>query len=184
MGSGGGMAAFVLEIEGLGRVFQSFPGWWQVVPKPLVCAGEICVSCRTGCACACRRGVPLLGRHRGQLMGEGGQEGKVFCFPSVCVSSAGGRSYCAESVGDAQPRNGRRAGNGDVLACVEVSSSWLHCVLSDKILSTTGRFGESVLENLYCWHRKYFSVQTWRDLLKISVLFGRVCCHVNCPSDL
>lgn len=50
-------------------------GFWQgssVFPrlvargfKPLICAGEICVSCRTGCACACRRGVPLVGRHRG-----------------------------------------------------------------------------------------------------------------------
>lgn len=79
------MAAFILEIEAFGRALQSFPGWWQVVSKPLVCAGEICVSCRTGCACACRRGVPFVGRHRGQLMGEEGQEGKVFYFLSACL---------------------------------------------------------------------------------------------------
>lgn len=79
------MSAFVLEIEAFGRALQSFPGWWQVVSKPLVCADEICVSCRTGCACACRRGVSFVGRHWGQLMREEGQEGKVFCFPSVCL---------------------------------------------------------------------------------------------------
>lgn len=139
-----GMAAFVLEREAFGRALQSFPGWWQMVSKPLVCAGEICVSCRTGCACACKRGVPFVGRHRGQLMGEEGQEGS-FLF-SLCVACTGGRSYCAKSVGDAQPRNGWRAGNGGVLTCIEVSGSWLHCVLSDKILITIKRFGESVLK--------------------------------------
>lgn len=65
MGSGDGMAAFVLEVEALGRALQSFPGWWQVVSKPLVYAGEICMSCRTGCACARRRGVPFVGRRQG-----------------------------------------------------------------------------------------------------------------------
>lgn len=77
--------------------------------------------------------------------GRGRTGGQSFLF-SFCVSCTGGRSYCAKSVADAQPRNGRRTGNGDVLACIEVSGSWLHCVLSDKILTTIQRFGESVFK--------------------------------------
>lgn len=113
--------------------------------------------------------------------GRGRTRGQSFLF-SFCVSCTGGRSYCARSAADAQPRNGRRAGTGDVPARIEVSGSWLHCVLSDKIPHhNQKRFGESMLKNLYCWYRKYFSVQSRRDLLKVS---GRICCRVNRPSDL
>lgn len=64
-----------------------------------------------------------------------GRTGRQSFLFSFYVSSTGGRSYCVKNVADAQPRNGRRVGSGDVLARFEVSGSWLHCVLSDKVLS-------------------------------------------------
>lgn len=141
-----------------------------MLSEPWVCAGEVCVSCRTGCACA------FCWKTSRAAHGRGRTGGQSFLFSS-CVSCTGGRNFCARSVADAQPRN------GDVPACIEVSGSWLHCVLSDKILTTLERFGGSVLKKLYCWYRKAFPVQPWRDLLKISVLFRRICCHESHPSD-
>lgn len=34
--------------------------------------------------------VPFTGRHRRHLVGEGEQEGKVFCVPSVCLIAEAG----------------------------------------------------------------------------------------------
>lgn len=183
MGSGDGMAVFVLEIEALGKTLQSFPGWWQVASKPLVCAGVICVSCRTGCACACRRGVPLVGRHRGQLMGEEGQEGKVLCFPSVCLVLEAGGTVPGVVQMHSQAMGGEWE-MGMFLHVLRYLAAGSTVCCQTRSLATIERFDESVLKNLYCWYRKYFSVQSWRDLLKISVLFRRICCHVNRPSDL
>lgn len=126
MWSGHGLAASVLEIQALGWgwFLQSLPGWWLVVSKSLVYAGEICVSCRAGCACMYRRGVPFVGRNRRQLVGEGGQEGEVFCFPSVCLVPEAGITV-PRALWMHSQKNWWRAVKGDIPARSEVSGSGL-----------------------------------------------------------
>lgn len=178
------MEWLLLSWTALGRALQSFPGWWQVVSKALVCAGVICVSCRTGCACACRRGAPLVGRHRGQqLMGEEGQEGRVFCFPSVYLVLEAGVAVPGVLQMHSQEMGGEQELGMFLHALRCLAAGFTVCCQTGS-LTTFERFSGSVLKNLYCRYRKYFSVQSWRDLLKISVLFGRICCHVHRPSDL